>query len=438
MRQQHLDFQSELVIDLFAGGGGTSTGIEMAIGVPPHIAVNHNPDALSMHQANHPFTRHYMADVYEVCPIQVAEGRPVGGLHLSPDCRHHSQAAGGQPRDSKIRSLSWVALRWAGQVKPRIIALENVRQIQKWGPLIAKRKNGRVIKLDGTVAAPGERVPVQQQHLIPDPKRAGKTWRRFISLLEHTGYTVDSKMLCAADYGTPTTRERLFMVARCDGQPIVWPKPTHFKNPKKGQKKWRAAAECIDWSISGKSIFDRKTPLKPNTLRRIAKGITRLVLNNPNPFIVNVTHIADRADDIEQPLRVECVLSEQEEAGALRVASFLMQYYSEGGQWGDLNDPMNTITTRDRLALVTVMIEGAPYVIVDILLRMLQPHELYKAQGFPDDYIIDRGHDGRLFTKSKQVYMCGNSVPPPLAAALFEANLPDLSIRKRRFVCRGL
>ena len=537
-RSQYVfDFDDEIIVDLFAGGGGMSTAMHNAVGISPHIACNHDADAISMHEVNHPQTEHYQADVFELDPHLATRGRPVGLLHASPDCTHHSQAAGGQPRDRKIRALSWVVLRWAGQVRPRVITLENVRQITKWGPLVARRdrKTGRVIKTDGTVAARGEVVPLKQQYLIPDPKRVGKTWLRFVRVLEDHGYHVEWRMLCAADYGAPTTRERLFMVARRDGLPVVWPEPTHFKQPARGQKRWRSAAECIDWSIPGKSIFGREKPLAENTLKRIAKGIRRFVLDNPHPFIVassgdtaamgqvpvlvNAGHgegqgatrrrgfgsrdsrqplgtvtasgsgghavacawlmqanggyydISNTAggramaeplstitnsgsqqqllsahlmrqfgtstgSDLRDPVGtimadgaggktgvIECLLENEDNntVRALRVAAFLANYYNNGrAREPDL--PTDRLTTRDRLALVTVYIAGVPWVIVDIRLLMLVPHELYKAQGFPPDYIFTHGHDGRIFTKSAQVRMCGNSVSPPPATALLRAN----------------
>jgi DNA (cytosine-5)-methyltransferase 1 len=596
-KQLILDVHDKLIVDLFAGGGGMSVAFESAFGRSPDIAINHNDDALSMHRMNHPLTRHFIADVYEVDPHGATQGRPVGWLHLSPDCTHHSQASGGQPRSKKIRGLSWVGYRWAGQVRPDVISLENVKQILKWGPLVAKRDKatGRVIKLDSTVAAPGEQVPVQQQYLVPDPKREGQTWRKFVAALEHLGYKVEWRTLVAADFGGHTTRERLFMIARRDGLPITWPEPTHVKKPQKGQKKWKPASDCIDFSDLGKSIFDRPKPLAPATMRRIAKGVKRYVLDNAKPFIVPIAHYngTDTAHSIDEPLRtitaatkggefavaspvlvhaghgeghgdtrrrshgikdireplgtvvasggghaiaaatlvqtgygeregqapraldidaplgtvvgsgkhalctaymmqandgfnttvgralaepmttitnsgsqqqlvtahlahlrgncdardlgeplmtvsaggqhhglVECILSPDQEAGAMRVAAFLMEYYSEGGQWSELDKPLNTITTRDRLALVTVFIQGTAYVIVDIRLRMLKPRELFNGQDFPPTYIIDRGHDGRKFSISAQVRMCGNSVDPAMATAFLVANAPWLAVRK--------
>lgn len=289
-KQLGLDIHEKLIVDLFAGGGGMSVAMEMAWGRSPDVAINHNDDALSMHRINHPQTRHFVADVFEVCPRGATQGRPVGWLHLSPDCTHHSQARGGQPRSGKIRALAWVGYRWAGQVLPDLISLENVKQFMKWGPLIAKRDRatGRVVKLDGSVANPGERVPVQQQFLVPDPRHEGRTFRAFCSRLEALGYVVEFRTLCAADLGGHTTRERLFMLARRDGRPIIWPEPTHFKKPARGQKRWKPAAECIDWLIPCRSIFDRPRPLAEATMKRIARGIVKYVLESGDPFIVNI------------------------------------------------------------------------------------------------------------------------------------------------------
>nr|MBO2511375.1 hypothetical protein [Gammaproteobacteria bacterium] len=549
----------EINVDLFAGGGGASTGLEMGLGRPVHIAINHNPAAISMHQANHPGALHLQTDVWAVDPVEALAGRRIGWFHASPDCTHHSQAAGGQPRKKEIRDLSWVVIKWAGIAKPRIISLENVKQIRQWGPLVAKRckKTGRVMKLDGTVAAPGERVPRHEQFLVPDPKHKGRTWRRFLQQLESLGYVVEHQVLRACDYGAPTSRERLFLIARRDGQPIVWPKPTHAQKPAKGQKPWRTAAECIDWSIPSTSIFGRARPLAEATLRRIAKGIRREVIEKAQPFIVPIANWSrDAVQAVDQPLNTitawprggsfaiaspvlvnaaygegapgkaqrwgsgskpadaplgtitaggsgghaiataflaqanggfntthskalgepmttitntgsqqqlvtACLahlrgncdsrpvddplhtisaggqhhglitarlgaagLAPEVQEGALRCAAFLMKYHGIGENVIGMDEPVSTITTKDRLALVTVWVGGDPYLIVDICLRMLQPHELYAAQGFPPNYIIDRGHDGRRFTKSEQVHMCGNSVSPPPMAAIARANDP--------------
>lgn len=508
----------EVNVDLFAGGGGASTGLEMGLGRAIHLAINHNPAAISMHQANHPGAVHLTTNVWDVDPTQALAGRRVGWLHASPDCTHHSQAAGGQPRKQEIRDLSWVVIRWAALTRPRVISLENVKQIRQWGPLVAKRcpKTGRVLRVDRTVAAAGERVPRHEQYLIPDPKRKGLYWRRFLQCLRGLGYDVDYWVLRNCNYGDPTSRERLYLVARRDGIKPVKPEQTHFEKPKRGQKAWRTAADCIDWSLPCPSIFlsaeegkaaGVRRPLADATMRRIAQGIQREVINRQKPFIVPIAnwstetiqsvdkplstvtawprggshalataflaqanagfnvvhsrpvdapisaiqttgsqqqlvaaflaHLRGNCDAraCDDPLRtvsaggqhhglVELHLSKEHEAGALRCAAFLMRYYSEGGQWGDLRDPLATITTKERLALVTVWIAGAPYVIVDIGLRMLQPHELYLAQGFPPNYIIDRGHDGSRFTKAEQVHMCGNSVSPGTMAAIARANDP--------------
>ncbi|MBI6621558.1 DNA cytosine methyltransferase [Pseudomonas corrugata] len=534
----------EIIVDYFCGGGGAGTGLEMGLGRAIAIAKNHNPQAISLHQANHPQAIHLATDVFSGDPRIETGGRRVGWFHMSPDCTHFSQAAGGQPRKKAIRDLSWVGCKWAGMVRPRVISLENVKQIMSWSPLIAKRdkETGRVIKLvpyfskgkervKQVVALPGERVPVGQQYLIPDPKRKGETWRRFVRQLEGLGYAVEWRVLAACDYGAPTTRKRLYMIARCDGNPIVWPEPTHALEPKAWQEPWRGAHECIDWSIPSQSIFGRPTPYADATLRRVAKGTVTYVLKNADPFILPIANwsAGSTVQSVREPLRtitawpkggafaavspvlapmaaqsdsnhgplpegaasragelalfasymvqanggynvtvgrdlrspvsaitrtgsqqqlltaqlaglnqagvgislddptnptMSYSLSPEHEAGALKVSAFLMQYYSTGGQWGAVTKPLNTITTKDRLALVTVILGGSPYVIVDIRLRMLQPHELYAAQGFPDNYEIARGHDGREFSKKDQVRMCGNSVPPPVIRALAAANDP--------------
>lgn len=470
-------------VDLFAGGGGASTGIEMGLGRPVHLAINHSPAAISMHEANHPGCMHLQTDVWEVDPILALAGRRIGWFHASPDCTHHSQAAGGQPRKKEIRNLSWVVPKWAGTTKPKVISMENVRQIRSWGPLVAKRckKTGRVMRLDGSVAGKGEHTPRDQQFLVPDKKRSGQTWQQFIRTLESMGYAVEHRLLRACDYGAPTSRERLFLIARCDGRPIIWPEPTHAERPRKGQKPYRTAAECIDWSIEGHSIFDRPRPLADATLRRIARGIRREVVERQQPFIVPIANWSREAvHPIDRPLNTitawpkggsfslgtaviapaenllaagtlvqvgcstgqaidkpaptitagggktalaEVELLQEVTRQALRCAAFLVNYYGNGDARA-LENPMDTITTRDRLALVTVQIAGQPWVIVDIKLRMLQPHELYAAQGFPSNYIIDRGHDGRRFTKTEQVRMVGNSVSPAPMAAIAAANNP--------------
>ncbi|WP_285905731.1 DNA cytosine methyltransferase [Pseudodesulfovibrio pelocollis] len=611
----------EIVVDLFAGGGGASEGIRMALGRDPEAAVNHNPLAVAMHAANHPGTVHFTDDVWAVSPSWVTQGRKVGLLWASPDCTHFSKAKGGAPvRNDRIRSLAMVLVdKWIPEVRPRIIIMENVEEMTTWGPLDCR---GRIID-----AAKGD------------------TFRAFIRRIRRAGYAVEWRELRACDYGAPTIRKRLFLIARCDGQPIVWPAPTHG-DPKSEAVQagellpWRTAAECIDWSIPCPSIFDTseeikakhginaKRPLAEKTLKRIAEGIRRYVLEAERPFVVNLTHgvrledVAEpmrtvtgahrgekavvtpcisspahststgrskyvwgpleplrtvtggggftlvspmleahyggdgaramRLPDIQEPLRtmstenrfglvsptlIQTGYGEREgqaprvpgldkplgtavaggvkhavvsaflakhftgvvgapvtapaptvttvdhnalvaaslsafygksvgqEAGEpsltvtskerhalvasnlvklrgdnvgqpsdqplatvsaggthhAEVRAFLMKYYSEGGQDQAASDPMHTLTTKARMGLVTVA--GQEYYIADIGMRMLQPRELFRAQGFPDSYIIDRGADGRPMTKTDQVRMCGNSVCPPMAAALVAANV---------------
>ncbi len=371
----------ELAIDLFAGGGGASTGMEQALGRPVDVAINHDPQAVALHQANHPQTLHLVSDVFEIDPVTVADGRPVGLLWASPDCTFHSKARGGKPhRDrkqaNKRRALAGVVVRWAKAVRPRVICLENVEEFQHWGPLDASGQ--------------------------PCPRRRGSSFRRWVASLRNLGYVVEWRELRACDYGAPTIRKRLFLVARCDGAPIVWPAPTHGAPdslPVRQRKllPWRTAAECIDWSVPAPSIFERARPLADATCRRIAKGIVRYVIEAAEPF------------------------------NAL-VQSFLVVYYGSEDDGQALSDPLRTVPTRDRFGLV--MAKGQPYATADIGLRMLTPRELYRAQGFPADYIIERGADGRALTKTAQVRMCGNSVCPPMARALVAANYRELEARQ--------
>ena len=290
----------ELIIDNFAGGGGASTGIEMALGRSPDVAINHDAEALAMHEANHPRTRHYKSDVFEVDPRVVTRMRPVGLAWFSPDCTHHSKARGVKPirvKGKKSRALAWVVIKWALLVKPRVIMLENVEEFEQWGPVIPKRDRR------GRVATDENGDPLY----VPCPNRRGRTFKTWVSKLKRLGYTVEWRQLRACDYGAPTIRKRLFLVARCDGKPIVWPKPTHGKpdSPEVRSGKllpWRTAAEIIDWSLPCPSIFltpeeakplGLKRPLKENTLKRIAAGVRKYVLEHPNPFIVYANHGGD-------------------------------------------------------------------------------------------------------------------------------------------------
>lgn len=527
--QLQLDIHGELIIDNFAGGGGASTGIEMALGRRVDIAINHDPEAVAMHSANHPETRHFCESVWEVDPREVTAGRPVGLVWLSPDCKHFSKAKGGQPVEKRIRGLAWVALRWAATVRPRVIMLENVEEFVTWGPL-AEGPDGK---------------------MRPCPKRKGREFNAFCNALRRHGYQVEHRELRACDFGAPTIRKRLFLIARRDGRPIAWPTQTHG-NPADAAfkarrlKPWRTAAECIDWSLPCPSIFERSRPLADATCRRIAKGIMRYVVNAAQPFIINTRNgeregqaprtrgiheplwtvtaqgsqgalavpvftehanaSSPRSWSADEPLRTICAQTkgghhalvtvflakhyggvvgyglhgeplhtvtssdhhslvtanlvhmghgESCSTGAKRwsdgtrditqplntvtassspaaaVQVFLLKYYG-ADQDPRLEEPLHTVTTRDRFGLVTVA--GQDYVITDIGLRMLAPRELYRAQGFPEGYIIDWGIDAtgqRLpLTKTAQIRMCGNSVSPPLAAALVRANIPELAVSR--------
>lgn len=495
-----------LVIDNFAGGGGASTGIELGLGRPVDIAINHDPEAVAMHDINHPHTRHFCESVWEVDPRVLVDGRPVDLAWFSPDCKHFSKAKGGAPVKKEIRGLAWVAIRYAATVKPNVIMLENVEEFVTWGPLAS---DGR-----------------------PCAKNKGRTFTSFVNALQRLGYQVEWRELRACDYGAPTIRKRLFLIARCDGQPIVWPEPTHGDPTSeavkaKRLKPWRTAAEIIDWSLPCPSIFTRKKPLAEATMRRIARGIQRYVIESAEPFLVSyygtkegkdlrskrldeplrtqttenrfalvapvITKFRsnDRGSSVEAPLatvtansfikkpggaapiglaavflakhyggnytgpgsslesplptattvdhnalvtshlvklRNNCIGQDVREpihtlttGGHMgEVRAFLLKYYGTGdGQ--QLKDPLHTVTTKDRHALV--MIKGEPYQIVDIGMRMLEPHELFAAQGFPADYIHDRTAGGNKLSKAAQVRMCGNSVCPPVAAALVRANL---------------
>ena len=582
----------ELIVDSFAGGGGASTGIEMALGRSPDYAINHDPEALALHAANHPRTIHLSKNIYKVDPMEVVGRRKVGLLWASPDCKHFSKAKGGKPVKREIRDLAWTVVLWAKRVKPRVIILENVEEFQTWGPLIETAKG-----------------------VMPCPDRKGETFNEWIGALRKLGYKVEWRELRACDYGAPTTRKRLFLIARCDGKPIVWPAATHGAptdpEVRAGRKlPWVTAAEIIDWSEPCPSIFDTSEtimaqygvrairPLAENTLARIAKGVKRYVIDAAKPFIVNLTH-GVRTEPADEPFKtvtgahrgekgivvptlagvggragqsrprsadeptatstskadtvlVTAHISAAQQGGSMRsaddplhtvtaspkdqnqvvaasmvqigygeregqdpraldpgqplgtvaaggikhaavaaflaqhntdmvghhpkqpvstivqkgstqavvsaglmnmkgsdrrmsdvegpaptvtatgnhvaeVRAFLMKYYGVD-QDPRLEEPLSTVTTRDRFGIV--MVNGEPYQITDIGMRMLTPRELFKAQGFPADYEIETGDFGgehRTLTKTAQVRMCGNSVCPPIAAALVKANCMDLA-----------
>lgn len=481
--RKQLDLFREIIVDNFAGGGGASNGIELATGLNVDIAINHDPAAIAMHKANHPDTEHYCESVWDINPSEVVKGRKVGLCWLSPDCKHFSKAKGGKPVDKTIRGLAWVAVNWAIKVQPRVIMLENVEEFKTWGPL---KQN-----------ATGD--------FMPDPDKKGMTFLSFKKSLEVLGYKVETKELKACDYGAPTTRKRLFLIARCDGHPITWPEPTYGApdelNVQLGLKKpYFTAGEIIDWSIPAPTIFGRKKPLVENTMKRIAKGLQKFVIENPNPYVVDnekapyiiqyhsettqngvrgqtldnplltidtqpryglVTAFISKnyagqsrsvASDLNDPLHtitarqchslVEVKLANEKSADVEEFLSkyygktvfgdrkadsaFLVKYYGQGIGQG-IDEPLHTIPTKDRFGLVTVA--GEQYRITDIGMRMLQPHELFKAQGFPDDYIIDRDHKGNKYPKTQQVARCGNSVPPVFAEALVRANLPEMCVK---------
>lgn len=478
----------ELIVDNFAGGGGASTGIEMATGISVDIAINHDPEAIKMHKANHPSTKHYCESVWDVNPIEACQGHPVALAWFSPDCKHFSKAKGGKPKDKSIRGLAWVALRWAGLVRPRVIMLENVEEFKTWGPL---NRSHRPIKA-----------------------KQGDTFKKFVCQFEDLGYKVEFRELIAADYGAPTMRKRFFMVARCDGKPIVWPVPTHApagsEKVKTGLlKPYVGAYTKLDFSLPCPSIFDTVEeikekygiravrPLAPKTMERIARGLKKFVLDNAEPFIVQVNHSGAKSDyckSINEPLstvtskhgfgivepyiiQYHSETSDKEVRGQEisepimtvdgsnryglvasflskfygtstgqsikeplhtitagdghfgEVRAFLIKYYGQGvGQ--DIKKPLDTVTSQDRFGLVTIA--GVDYQIVDIGLRMLEPKELYGCQGVPDDYIIDRDCDGNKISRAEQVKKCGNMVPPKFSEALVRANLPELCIAKRK------
>lgn len=328
-----IDIFDEIIVDNFAGGGGASTGIELAAGRPVAIAINHDPDAILLHKTNHPYTEHLQASVWDVDPREVCKGRPVGLAWFSPDCKHFSKAKGAALRDRNIRGLAWIVLRWAGTVRPRVIMLENVEEFQTWGPV----RKGKPVK-----------------------KHAGKTFKQFIKQLENLGYVVEYRELVMADYGAPTTRKRLALIARCDGKPIVWPERTHAPRDSEEVKSgkllpWRSAAEIIDWTLPSYSIFDSKQeikerygvnairPLADNTLRRVIRGVDKFTIKSGKPFIVQ-QKFGNAAQDIERPLTTVTSVGAHELVQPI-IAPFGAECnHSVGGHVKDLREPMNTVT----------------------------------------------------------------------------------------------
>ena len=323
----------EIIVDNFAGGGGASTGIELATGRRVAIAINHDPDAIRMHRTNHPYTEHLQASVWDVDPVAECRGRPVGLAWFSPDCKHFSKAKGAALVDRKIRGLAWITLRWAAKVRPRVIILENVEEFQTWGPV----RKGKPVK-----------------------KLAGTTFRKFIRQLEALGYTVEFRELVAADFGAPTSRKRFYMVARCDGKPIVWPKPTHSKTGADGLPKWRSAAEIIDWSLPCPSVFDTKAdimgkyglkavrPLAKNTMRRIIRGVDKFTILSGKPFIVPTGYgerkgQAPRVHDIDAP--VPTIVGTGKENLCRPLLAPVTVTNTSNSVGATVGEPMNTVRT---------------------------------------------------------------------------------------------
>lgn len=437
--------KGELIIDCFAGGGGASVGIEMALGRPVDIAINHDPEAIRMHKVNHPDTIHLTEDIFKVDLQKYVKGRKVALMWASPDCTSHSKAKGGQPRKRGLRILPWAVYKHAKQILPEVIIMENVEEIQQWGPL---DKKGHPIK-----------------------ERQGEDYKKFITAMKSLGYAFDSRELVAADYGAPTTRKRWYAIFRRDGKDIIWPEQTHFKD---SEPKWKQCGEFIDWSDLGKSIFGRKKPLAEATQKRIANGIRKYILENPKPYIVkNDEAVAfliqyhgeqkageSRGQLLSEPIKtidtsnryglVTAFITKYYKTGIGQgcdeplhtittspghfglVSAFLIKYYGSGcGQ--ELKEPLATITTKDRFGLVNVIMDiaGEKYIIKDIFLRMLKPEELKLMQGFPKDYIINRDINWKPYPIKEQVARIGNSVVPVMAEALVKANCPYLKIGER-------
>lgn len=345
-----------MIIDSFAGGGGASTGIELALGRSPDVAINHDAAALAMHEANHPTTLHLNSNVWQVDPAEVCRGRKVGLAWFSPDCKHHSKAKGGKPVKKNIRDLAWVVVLWAKRARPEIIILENVEEFRDWGPLTADNR--------------------------PCPDRRGQTFQAWVAELKRLGYRVEHRELRACDYGAPTIRKRLFLIARRDGKPIVWPEPTHGKpdspEVKTGKRlPWRTAADIIDWSLPCPSIFDSSEdimakhglravrPLQDATLRRIARGVMRYVVNSAKPFIVSVAHGDSggrREYPIDDPLGTQTVGGIQHAVVQPTLAPFVT-YGQQGGANRDATDPLHTITAsaKDQNAIVAPVLVQTGY-----------------------------------------------------------------------------
>jgi DNA (cytosine-5)-methyltransferase 1 len=341
--QWHLD--DGITVVLFAGLGGACEGLNDA-GIPVAVANNHDEVALAAHAAMHPHTKHIRGDIFDVDPIVATGGQRVLNLWASPDCRDHSVAKGGAPRSPRVRSLPWQVCRWMGKTAPLVVYIENVREIRGWGPLIAKRclKTGRVIKIDGTVAAKGERVPVREQQLVRDPQRIGRSYRAWVRHMRGLGYAYDSRDLCCADYGVPTTRRRFFAVARRDGVPIAFPARTHapaHEAAALGLLPWVPAWTIIDWSLVIPSIFDRAKPLVHATERRIAAGLRRYVLESAAPFLIPITHSgAPRVHGLDEPLRTLTTAHR----GEIALVAPSLTVFNQNCVGSDMDSPVPTAT----------------------------------------------------------------------------------------------
>lgn len=436
-----------MIIDCFAGGGGASVGIEMALGRPVDIAINHDPDAILMHKTNHPTTLHLTEDIFKVDLQKYVKGRKVSLMWASPDCTSHSKAKGGQPRKKGLRILPWAVYKHAKAILPEVIIMENVEEIQQWGPLDEKGH--------------------------PIPERKGEDYKKFIAAMKSLGYTFDCRELIAADYGAPTTRKRWYAIFRRDSKEIKWPVQTHSKNGY-GFEQWKQCGDYIDWSDLGQSIFDRKKPLAEATQKRIANGIRKYIIDAESPYIVEdgramsfiIQYHGETKDGdsrgqlLTEPIKtidtsnryglVSAFVTKYYKTGIGQgcdepihtittspghfglVSAFLIKYYGSGtGQ--QVNEPLATITTKDRFGLVNVVldIKGEKYIISDIFLRMLKPRELMLMQGFPEDYIIDRDYKWQSYPIAKQVARIGNSVVPIMAKKLVEANCQYLKVGER-------
>lgn len=425
-----------LIIDCFAGGGGASVGIEMALGRQVDIAINHDPRAIIMHKVNHPDALHLTEDIFKVDLKQYVKDQHVALMWASPDCRSFSKAKGGQPRSASVRMLPWAVYQHASDILPDVIIMENVEEIQQWGPL---DEEGRPIK-----------------------EKMGEEYKKFVSSMCGLGYKFDAKELVAADYGAPTTRKRWYAIFRRDGKPIVWPEQTNVKDLTEGKKLWKACGDYVDWSDLGTSIFNRTKPLAESTRNRLIAGIDKYITNCQTPYIVTDPQALAYAQAHQGKGNAFATINKDDMCAASfitkyyhtcigqscfepchtittsaghfgLVTAFLIKYYGTGGGQA-MTDPLATITTKDRFGLVNTVMEynGEKYVIVDVFLRMLKPHELLQMQGFPDDYIIDYDENGKAIPKTDQVKRIGNSVVPTMAQALVSANCGYLKVGERK------